>query len=203
MVDIYIARHGQDEDNAAGRLNGHRDTPLTVIGRAQAAELAKAITTLGLEFQAVYSSPLQRALQTAEIVGESLRPAIQPIVLAELIERDFGDMTGKYIKDIASLPPEALLYTDTITYFIDSHGGETFPQLLVRTKKLLISLRDQYNDGNILIVCHGDTGKMLYAAATGKDWKDVLTDFHFGNGELIELDPNKEARLIRIEQHNV
>jgi hypothetical protein len=55
----------------------------------------------------------------------------------------------------------------------------------------------------VLLVCHGDIGKMTYAAATGNRWLNTLTDFHFGNGELIELSPNGKAHVIKLEQHNL
>lgn len=61
MTEIFIARHGQNEDNASGILNGHRDLPLTGLGRKQAKELGEGIKAAGLQFDAVYSSPLSRA----------------------------------------------------------------------------------------------------------------------------------------------
>ena len=64
---IYVVRHGQDEDNAEGLLNGHRDRALTEQGRAQAALIAKRIKTLNPDV--VIASPLQRA----RITGETIR----------------------------------------------------------------------------------------------------------------------------------
>ena len=68
MLKIFLARHGQNEDNANGILNGHRDLPLTEIGIAQAHEVADKIKEAGLSFDVVLSSPLSRALKTAEII---------------------------------------------------------------------------------------------------------------------------------------
>lgn len=61
MLKIYLARHGQNEDNANGILNGHRDMPLTETGIAQANEVAEKIKNTGLSFDVVLSSPLNRA----------------------------------------------------------------------------------------------------------------------------------------------
>ncbi|MEX2409948.1 MAG: phosphoglycerate mutase family protein [Candidatus Paceibacterota bacterium] len=88
MLKIYIARHGQNEDNANGILNGHRDFPLTEIGKQQARELAKGIKSSELEFDAVYSSPLIRAYETASIVADDLNLQ-KPEIIQGLIERDF------------------------------------------------------------------------------------------------------------------
>lgn len=62
-MKIYLVRHGQNEDNANGVLNGHRDLPLTDLGRTQAMESARLILNLDLRFDVVYSSPLSRALE--------------------------------------------------------------------------------------------------------------------------------------------
>ncbi len=70
MLKIYLARHGQNEDNANGILNGHRDLPLTKIGEAQAIEVAEKIKDAQLVFDHVLCSPLSRAKRTAEIVCE-------------------------------------------------------------------------------------------------------------------------------------
>lgn len=200
-VDIFIARHGQDQDNANGILNGRRDTPLTEIGQQQAQALAAGIKELGLKFDAILSSPLKRAFKTAQIVGDklSLNP---PVVIAELIERDFGIMSGQPKSQIEPTCAPDIIKTDTIIYFLNPEGAETFPQLIKRANKLLKEIRQQRQEGKVLLVTHGDFGKMIYAAATGKPWKKVLTDFHFGNGELIEITPSDDARLIRLPQHN-
>ena len=60
MTEIFIARYGQNEDNANGVLSGHGDLPLTELGRAQARELGEGIRLAGLQFDAVYGSPLLR-----------------------------------------------------------------------------------------------------------------------------------------------
>lgn len=56
MLKIYLARHGQNEDNANGILNGHRDMPLTEVGIGQAHEVAEKIKESGLTFDVVLSS---------------------------------------------------------------------------------------------------------------------------------------------------
>ena len=86
MLKIYLARHGQNEDNANGILNGHRDMPLTETGIAQAYEAAEKIKDAGLSFDVALSSPLNRALKTAEIIS-SVNNLPNPEVVDELIER--------------------------------------------------------------------------------------------------------------------
>lgn len=204
MLKIYLARHGQNEDNANGVLNGHRDLPLTDTGIAQAAEVAYKIKGEGLHFDVVLSSPLSRALKTAEIISE-INNLPEPKVIDELIERDFGVMTGLEQSRIEELCAPDILKTELITYFLSPEGAETFPDLLARANKLLNALMDTYKDGSILLVTHGDFGKMIYASYYNLDWKDVLTLFHFGNSELLLLSQDslaENAHIFMIPQHN-
>jgi broad specificity phosphatase PhoE len=200
-LEILIARHGQNEDNVNGILNGHRDLPLTDLGREQARQLGQGIEEANLEFDAVYSSPLIRAYETAEIASRVAHlPAPEKMDL--LIERDFGVMTGKSVSMVEELCAPDIIKTDTITYFLSPDGAETFPQLIERGQKVLDTIRAKHLGGKVLLVCHGDIGKMIYAAATGADWQNVLTDFHFGNGELIDVSGVGEAHKLKLEQFN-
>ena len=204
MLKIYLARHGQDQDNANGILNGRRDKPLTEIGLGQAKTLAGEIKGAGLTFDAVYSSPLDRAFVTAETVTDALGIA-KPVVMDDLIEREFGVMTGKPTKDIAALCAPDIVQTDTICYFLSPEGAETFPQLVERGKKVIAEVKERHKNGDILLVTHGDIGKMIYAAYYGLDWKPLLTMFHFGNSDLLLLSADsspESAHVFRFAQHN-
>ena len=191
MVTFYVARHGQNQDNANGILNGHRDLPLTAIGEEQAGILGNQIKEKNLKFDAVYTSPLQRASKTAEIVCGIIEHTTPPIIEADLIERDFGIMSGKRTSDIESFcSPDTIVKTETITYFLEPANGENFPTLIARADRLLakLSTTDQQKaDQKVLLVCHGDFGKMIYASFYQEEWKDVLFSFHFGNSDVLIL----------------
>eukprot|EP00980_Cylindrotheca_fusiformis_P016795 scaffold5064_cov121-Cylindrotheca_fusiformis.AAC.9 len=204
VLKIYLARHGQDEDNAAGILNGHRNQPLTKLGEEQAETVAARIQAQKLTFDAVYSSPLKRTHRTAEILACG-----KPVETMDLlIERDFGVMSGVPIKKIKERCTPNLLQTDTITYFLSPEGGETFPDVLKRGELVLAEIRKRYGgngDACILLVTHGDFGKMLYAAYYKLDWVQVLKQFHFGNSEVLLLSEDsspEEAHVIQIDQQN-
>lgn len=205
MTKIYIVRHGQDQDNANGLLNGHRDTALTEIGLEQANQIAKKIQEANLVFDKIYSSPLQRAYRTAEIIADKLNLP-QPEKLDLLIERDVGIMSGKEIADIENLcSPDIILKAEIITYFLEAEGAETFPQVQNRASQVLEFLTNNHNNQNILLVTHGDLGKMLYAEYYNIDWREVLESFHFGNSELLLLSPDSPAEhthIFNIEQYN-
>ncbi len=104
MRRILLARHGETEWNALGRLQGHTDIPLNEAGRAQARALADRVAAEGLG--AVVTSDLARARETGEIVAVALglgAPAIEPA----LRERRFGVFEGLTRDECAARHPEA------------------------------------------------------------------------------------------------
>lgn len=229
MVKIFVSRHGQDADNANGILNGHRNQPLTDLGRQQATDVAQKMLDAGFRFSttsgngaaegktvlsAIYTSPLIRALHTARIFADRLKDGasdegkVEP--LDDLIERDFGIMAGLPTSSITAICGEdKILATETINYFLDPEGAETFPQLVDRAKRLLTQIetltKDLSTDCAILLVTHGDFGKMLYAAYYDIPWENVLRQFHFGNSEVLLLSKDSspdKAHVFETQQFN-
>lgn len=202
-LKIYITRHGQNLDNKNHILNGRRDLPLTDLGREQAHELAEKIKTEGISFNVIYSSPLIRALETAQIISTTIGGP-EPISDELLIEREFGIMTGKTQADIEAFCSPNLYKAQGITYFTDPEGGETFPETMDRAGKLLEKISSKHKEGNILLVCHGDIGKIIYAKYYNLDWQTGLSEFHLGNCDLVLLsgDVSDEHHVFKIQQFN-
>jgi len=183
MSVIYIVRHGQDLDNANKILNGERDEPLTPIGREQVKAAGARLQKKDIEF--IYSSPTLRTRQTAEIIAEIIgidEVKIEP----ELIERDFGILTGRPIADIPKYSKH-IFVGDKINYFLDGEGVESCGDLLIRAKQVLDKIIALHPDNNILLVTHGGTGKMIEAAWYGWTWEHALTTPYFDNADIIEL----------------
>ena len=89
-MKLYLIRHGQNDWNLEGKIQGRTDIPLNKTGLEQAAMLAK-----GMEHRPVtriFSSPLKRALQTAQIIGESRKAPVE--IVEDLQEVDFGRWEG-------------------------------------------------------------------------------------------------------------
>ncbi len=114
---LLLARHGETADNAAHLIVGHRDPPLSDVGRAQAQALARAARDAGIA--SLWTSPLQRALQTAAVVGELT--GVEPTVLPGLIESARGAWEGQPIDHIARQSPP--LYAA----FVSADPGFAFP----------------------------------------------------------------------------
>lgn len=185
---IYLVRHGQDTDNVAGILNGRRDTELTNLGREQAKQVAEKLRDN--DVQIIYTSPLKRAYETAMIIAEELR--IDEIIADKhLIERDFGILTGKPVADIPKYTNK-ILQTDRINYFLEIEGAEDFPALFERGKKILQEIRDRHPDKSVLIVTHGDIGKMIRAAYHEWIWEEGLKTPYFDNTSVLELSDKQD-----------
>lgn len=105
---IYLIRHGQTDQNVAWRIQGQRDFPLNETGIRQAEAARDALKELGISFDKVYSSPLIRAVRTAEIVtgayGAEASGAPEIILDDRLKEMDYGPYEGADLKNL----PEAL-----------------------------------------------------------------------------------------------
>ena len=101
-MSVYLARHGQTAYNLEGRFQGQLPVPLDDTGRAQAAELAERAAAHG--FRALWSSPLLRARETADIVAR--RIGLTPREDPRLMETDAGDWTDRSFAEVQAETPE-------------------------------------------------------------------------------------------------
>lgn len=145
---LYLIRHGQTAQNHAQLLQGRSDFSLNDTGLAQAAELGRWFGEQGIRFDAVYSSPLCRAVETArQIVG----PAF-PIALDErLIEMDYGPYEGA---DLASPAPELLAFFHDFVHTPAPAGMEPLSAVTARCGRFLEEHKAEAAEGNLLLSTH-------------------------------------------------
>lgn len=189
MSNIFLVRHGQDTDSAKNILNGRRNTKLTVLGKEQAKTVANKLKDDNI--QVIYSSPLKRTLQTARIIAKELN--IEEVIIEKgLIEREFGILTGKPLTDIPKYANK-ILKTEKVNYFLEVEGSEDFPVLYKRAKRVLSKLQKNQGNKNILIVTHGDIGKMIRAVYHNWFWKNALKTPYFDNAGVLKLSSEKDV----------
>ena len=140
---IYIIRHGQTELNSRGVLQGRSDHALNEKGIAQAKEAAERLR--GISFSAVWSSPLVRALQTAQIIVPGLPLAVDD----RLIEMDYGPYEGA---DLKHLPPEVITFFQDFVHNPAPRGMEPL-ETVVRRAGAFMEERCRSSE-NILISTH-------------------------------------------------
>ncbi len=143
---IYFVRHGQTEWNRLGRMQGHIDIELNEEGKKQAQIVKEKLS--GVKFDKVFSSPLKRAVETAQIISG------QDIVIDDrLIERFNGELEGK-LKEEIEVYPDFNDPNDT------RFGIESLDSFRGRINNFLDEITKNYKNKNILVATHA--GVCLY-----------------------------------------
>ncbi len=161
MTTLLLARHGETDWNRDHRFQGHADPPLNGDGRRQAREFAEQIA--GERIVAIYSSPLRRALETAEIVGERLGLGVA--TLDALREIDVGEWQGLTRSEVEERYPEA--FARWIAFGQGWERGETYEQMGKRVRAALQDLATRHPGEVVLVVTHGGPVRTALAAAQG------------------------------------
>ena len=168
MIRLVIVRHGRTAWNASGdrgrRFRGTVDLPLTEDGVAQAQATARCLSNWPLS--AVYSSPLQRALHTAELIAGP--HGLAPELVEGLDSMDYGDWAGQLDVDVAHRWPELYRRWRQDPFGIQIPGGESTADLRDRAVVALHSALDRHADGEtIAVISHQVVTKSLICALAG------------------------------------
>ncbi|MBQ6525129.1 MAG: histidine phosphatase family protein [Clostridia bacterium] len=181
---IYIVRHGQTEQNLKKKLQGRSDYPLTELGREQASAVGDAFRDAGIVFDQVYTSPLGRAVETAELIAGDV-----PIDVEEaLIEMDYGPYEGI---DLFDLPPEVEEFFRDFTNHPAPDGMEQLSSVVARAGAFLERLKAEAVHRDILLSTHAIAMKGLLEYLTpesnGAYWSTFIgncavyvTEYHDG-----------------------
>ena len=144
-MNIYLMRHGQTEKNKARLLQGRSDVPLNETGMEEARRTADWFGQQGIRFDAVYSSPLIRAVQTAQLASGCKEIRVDE----RLLEMDYGPYEGMDLSDPA---PEIITFFSDFVHNPAPEGMEPLSSVVHRMGEFLEDLQGQ--EGNILIVTH-------------------------------------------------
>lgn len=150
LKNIFLIRHGETDFNLKGIIQGGGiDFPLNSVGVEQAELLQPVLEYSKITPQAIYSSPLKRAKQTAEIITKHVQV---PILLDPLLkEIDCGDYEGKLLNDLDSFLLENLRNDPNQKY----PNGESAEDVRKRAEKFMESI-EQKDHKTIMIVSHGN-----------------------------------------------
>jgi broad specificity phosphatase PhoE len=161
VTTILLARHGETDWNREGRFQGNADPPLNRTGRDQAVELSVAL--MAEDLAAVYSSPLRRALETAEILAASRE--LEPVIVAALQEVDVGSWSGLTRTEVEQRFPEQ--YARWLDYGQGWEDGETYDEMGTRVVAALLELAAAHDGERVLAVTHGGPIRAAFAFAAG------------------------------------
>jgi broad specificity phosphatase PhoE len=167
---IYLLRHGETELNAAGRYQGHKDSPLTPRGREQAASLgrilAAAVGNLAVPLT-TYVSPLGRAVETADIIAQHV--PVHRIEELRLNEVSIGSWDGLSHYEISMEYPDALSGADAFDWFFRSPDGECLAGVKARVSAWLAEAATPS-----VAISHGLTGRIIRGVYLGLSDRQML-----------------------------
>lgn len=151
---LWVVRHGETEWAALGRHTGRTDIPLTDRGRAEAAAVARRL--VGHRFAVVLSSPLSRALETAQLAG--FGDVVE--TSDDLLEWDYGADEGLTTAEIRADRPGWTVWRD------GPNAGETADEVGARVDRIIARVRA--GDGDALVFAHGHLLRVLAARWLGE-----------------------------------
>jgi len=162
-MKLFLIRHGQTAWNIARRYQGHSDVPLNETGQRQATALSDRFS--GQHIDAVYSSDLSRATETAKMILQTANCKQGLYPDGRLREVNFGDWEGMTYSEIKEKYPKALLERENDIYKSAPPNGETLENLTVRVRSLLDELLAKHENQTVLAVAHGGVLRVLLCCA--------------------------------------
>ncbi len=158
-TEIHIVRHGQTHENLAGILQGHFNSSLDETGLAQAHAAAERMVSFKLD--AIYSSDLRRAAQTAQIISQRIK--MEVIAVPELREWNLGHLEKRKLSDLKAEYPEIIKsFQHDLEGDVLVPGGESCFQFRERVASFLDWIVQKHRGKKLLLVTHGGTMRCIF-----------------------------------------
>lgn len=185
MTRLVLVRHGETDWNVEGRYQGQADPPLNRKGVEQAERVARQLHPLGIEL--IYSSPLRRAWQTAQIIAEALHVPVYPE--PRLMEINQGEWEGRLVTDIARTYPELFRRWEETPWEVTLPGGENLREVQKRVYAAVDDIVARHPHQTVALVTHRLPIALLKIRYQGYDPKEVrkipIPNTHW---EVIEIE---------------
>lgn len=176
MIKLYLIRHGETKENRKGIFRGRLNSPLNENGVKQSEELGKALSKI--KFSHLFSSPLYRAIQTAEGIKKH-NDSVDNITPFEAFNNiDLGDWMGKSMESVSQLYPRKFKQWITEPEKLFIPNGETLNEMKARIGKGLDEIK--LLNGNIGIVTHRSVLKIIISVILEME-SNYFWRFHFDN----------------------
>ena len=188
-LKLYITRHGETEWNILKKMQGWKNSNLTHKGIKNAIKLGEQLKDI--EFSNIYSSPLGRALETANYVKGNRDMEIE--IHEGLKEMGFGLWEGIENDVVLELYGEEHYNFWNKPHLYKPSGGESFDELFKRVEDVLKYISQNAKGENVLIVSHAVTIKAIYSIVKGYELKD-LWNMRFIEGtslSILEINDDK------------
>jgi len=169
MTSLYLVRHGQTAWNKEEVFRGRTDIPLDETGLKEAELAGEYFETLDIE--AIYSSPLSRARQTAQKISRFHSLDVQ--ALEGLLDMSFGRWEGHSLKEVKETDGERYRQWREEPHLLRLPGGETLAEVRARTMSTLEEVIRKHPEKTVILVSHRVINKVLICGILGLD------DSHF------------------------
>jgi len=204
MIEIILVRHGETDWNANEVFRGRIDVELNETGGKQAEFLAKYLSSVKTD--AIYSSPLKRALHTAEVIAQRAKTEVK--TAPGLIDFDYGIWQGLPHQEVKDKYKE--LYAEWVSHpeQVKMPGGESLDAVRKRALVVVDEVVNKYK-GTVILVSHRVVNKVLICALLGLDnshfWNIRLdtcgiTGFTYKKGRFILTKHNDTSHLKLIQK---
>ena len=161
---FLLVRHGQTEWNRVERFRGRVDVPLNETGLKQAEATGRRVAEMARPV-AIYSSPLSRAVKTAEAIGRSTNLPVE--VHPGLIDIDYGDWQGLTPEEARSRWPEMIAAWYTSPGLAAIPGGETLGEIRLRAMRTVVELSARHAGQTILMLSHTVINRIILMGVLG------------------------------------
>ena len=182
-MQIFVVRHGLSQANVEGVIQGYSDSPLSDTGRAQADLLGRYLQREGIVPEIIFSSPLRRAHETAQIISAAIKPQPPVEPVDGLKEVDVGELSGLSLEDAFRKYPDR--WAPDVNQWLDfsNFSGESKEQLFERVDNAVMPIMQGWDDlladRTILFVTHAGAMRPLLKHLLGA--RGDLMFFTFGN----------------------
>ena len=182
---LIIARHGQSLYNRANLFTGNVDSKLSAKGIKEAKELGQEFKDKKIRFDYIFSSPLARAYDTAELILEETFSVCDIITHQRLVERDHGDFTGRDKAELLLEYGEKKFRSFKRSLDLSYPNGESIDDVVIRVTSWLVEqLLPLHDKGHVLVVSHAETVKAL-SLLLELITENEAAEFTIGTGEAV------------------
>jgi len=192
---LTLVRHGETSANLTGVWHGSTDTPLSERGRRQAERVAEHLAATCSGAVALYASPLQRALHTAEAIGRALR--LEPQLEPGITEFDLGSWEEKTYRELAET--HRLWQNMAADPDFAPHGGESARDVVLRFHASLERMQADHPGERVILVSHGGAMAIALGALLRGQLGQWYEPMH--NCAVSELVLEPEPALLRFNAH--
>ena len=208
MTKIILVRHGQTEWNRVERFRGRADVPLNEIGLAQAEATARAVATR-CTAEAVYSSPLSRAMRTAAAIARRLSVEVETD--SSLVDIDYGAWQGLSPDDVRSRWPGLLSAWYRSPHTVRIPGGGSLDEVRTRCTEALRRAVERHVDGCAVLVSHTVVNRVLILSVLGlgndsfwhlRQDTCAINEIHWEGGAFVLASMNDTCHLLEASATN-